>query len=232
MALEKARLWHYCVKELHRSNVSPQLLQQLANVGCHDKHCLDGDSKMKLAAWVEVAETDSLEKSLRKGKSQEYRQKILDRLQEALGFDLAKGMLRVSAAPLSQSQHDQRDAIAAKAKLFCDDHVHFEVYGKADLLEDALNRLPPEWMKECSVLNKSHRLFVVSTSLLFENEKMPWNSSSKSGWTKSQSKEFASLLKTVKTAASQDGETCLCVSHGFSTFNAHGSARVRVSVTS
>ncbi|OLQ06601.1 hypothetical protein AK812_SmicGene10066 [Symbiodinium microadriaticum] len=58
--------------------------------------------------------------------------------QEAMGFDLAAHRLK-SRTVLPQSLQEQRDALVARAKSFVD--VHFEMYGKADLLQDAIDRL-------------------------------------------------------------------------------------------
>lgn len=195
------------MKELHGKEVSPQLLQQFVNIGSHGKHHLDSESKMKLVAWVEIAESSAMEKALRQGQSLELRAKVVSRLQEAMGFDLAASRLK-SRTVLPQSLQEQRDALVARAKSFVDEHLHFEVYGKAESLQDAIDRVPLDWRKP-GELNKSHRLFVVSATLLFEGEKNPWAVASRSEWSKSQLKEFGSILKTVKQAASLDGELYL-----------------------
>ena len=62
---------------------------------------------MKLVAWVEIAESSAMEKALRQGQSLELRAKVVSRLQEAMGFDLAASRLK-SRTVLPQSLQEQR----------------------------------------------------------------------------------------------------------------------------
>ena len=150
-----------------------------------------------------------MEKALRQGTSLELRVQTVNRLRESIGFSLAKDILRSTPQALTVSQSQQRDLILSKAKAVGERQARFEVYGKVDNLQDCLQRLPNEWYTP-GKLNVSHRLFVLSTTLLYENEKMPWAACSRSTWTQSQMKDLRSLLKTMKTEAAADGEPRRC----------------------
>ena len=150
--LEKARLWHHCVKELHCAGsavVCQQLLGHLAQVGRSWHTSIPADAKMKLAPWVEIAEGKLMEKALRQGTSLELRVQTVNRLRESIGFSLAKDILRSTPQALTVSQSQQRDLILSKAKAVGERQARFEVYGKVDNLQDCLQRLPNEWYTAC-----------------------------------------------------------------------------------
>ncbi|CAE7373380.1 unnamed protein product [Symbiodinium natans] len=212
LALEKCRMWHSLVRTLHQDPAFEDcgLFQQLAGLGCCKSHHVEGEARMKLQAWFDVSEGKK-DKELREGRAAEVKQNVLASLQASLGSESLRS--RRSSASLSSTAAQQKVAILAKAKEFRDQHIRFECYGSTASISDCLEKVEASW-RSPGELNKAHRVFVLSTALLFDNSPQPWVAGGT--WTKSYMAEYKALLQFMKEEASADGDASLHFSGAFS----------------
>ena len=122
-----------------------------------------------------------------------------------------KALYRPTVAAGAAAQ--QKVGILARAKECRDQRIRFECYGSTASISDCLEKVEASW-RSPGELNKAHRVFVLSTALLFDNSPQPWVAGGT--WTKSYMAEYKALLQLMKEEASADGDASLHFSGAFS----------------